>query len=111
MSSFPLHLKEVPRLDWDKATGLIEPEYRVAWDWARYVLTKSHEELKVLLPQPQPIQEADLTDEDLRRAIEFGIVSEWSGPALMTCKVFRTRKGSKKNDCVSVGEPTLHIPW
>lgn len=73
MKKYPIHVKDVARVNWDLAGETILEDLKPSWDWAKHVLTGKHELTPINRSEILP---ANISELDLKTLIKYDIVCE-----------------------------------
>ena len=106
---WPLHVKNVGRIDWDKAGSLITPENAREWQLSVDIITKPSEWMDQLDGHEISLAEASISQQDLQSLLGFGI---WEAlpegeTVLGTCNIFTVNEPEKTRRRL-ISEPRIN---
>lgn len=85
--NLPLHVKNIQRLNWDRAESIIIPEWKDQWNYARKCMF-DEQFLRVNAPLIRNVKDAFLSEDDISSLLQHSLIEPHHGEILGTCNVF-----------------------
>lgn len=107
--NLPLHLKNTSHINWQKASQMILPPFREAWNWGLNALT-SYEFISHHCTDTAPIENiphAQITQQDLETLLQKKVIRNFSGTPRGTVRVFTVVEAGKNRRRL-ITEPSLN---